>query len=57
MLHEYIPVFWSLIAVLAWFVTVMLQVYDLHIFDITERKKTRLRDKAHFAHSQNRGAA
>ena len=54
---EYYPFFWGLCGVLAWFVTVLIEIYDAHFSSVVEKKKMKLRDKAHFAHTQNRGCA
>ena len=57
MIESYYTFFWALCGVLAWFITVLVEIYDTHCLDVAERKRTKLRDKAHFAHSQNRGCA
>jgi membrane-bound acyltransferase YfiQ involved in biofilm formation len=57
MIEEYYTFFWALIGVLAWFVTFLLGKYNDYDLNRVDRKRTQLRDKAHFAHTQNRGCA
>lgn len=55
-LHDFYPLFWALLSVLASFTAILCQIYSNEYDLKIERKKFNLRDKAIRAVSENRGA-
>ena len=55
-LQEWYPFFWSLLMLLAMFGLVVLDILTIDTAQRADKKRTKIRDRLHFAAVQNKGA-